>query len=82
MFGATFSDLAPPALRGGYLGIAYTAWGIGTALGPLVGTALLDSAGPTALWISCALTGVALFAAQQAVAPALRRRHEERRIAA
>jgi MFS family permease len=81
MFGATFSDLAPANLRGAYLGIAYTAWGIGSALGPLVGAALLDRVGPTALWLGCALTGFALFAAQQAVAPALRRRHNERRVA-
>jgi len=43
-------------------------------LGPLLGTALLDHAGRTALWAACSATGLALFAAQHAVAPALRRR--------
>jgi hypothetical protein len=46
----------------------------GGVLGPMLGTALLDHAGRTALWAACSATGLALFAAQQAVAPALRRR--------
>lgn len=74
MFGATFADLAPADLRGGYMGVAATTWGVGSALGPLLGTALLDRVGPTLLWLGCALTGVALFGAVHAAAPALRRR--------
>jgi MFS family permease len=74
MFGATFADLAPADLRGQYMGIASTTWSLGAVLGPLLGTALLDHAGRTALWAACSVTGLALFAAQQAVAPALRRR--------
>ncbi|QYN39223.1 MFS transporter [Pseudonocardia sp. DSM 110487] len=74
MFGATFADLAPADLRGRYMGIASTTWSLGAVLGPLVGTALLDHGGRTALWTACAATGLALFAAQKAIAPALRRR--------
>ena len=74
MFGATFADLAPADLRGRYMGVAATTWSLGAVLGPLLGTALLDHAGRTALWVACSATGFALFAAQQAVAPALRRR--------
>jgi MFS family permease len=74
VFGATFAGLAPADLRGRYMGIASTTWSIGAVLGPLLGTALLDHAGRTALWVACSATGFALFAAQQAVAPALRRR--------
>jgi len=74
MYGATFSDLSPADLRGGYMGVAATSWGAGGVLGPLLGTALLDRVGPTLLWLGCALAGVALFAAQQAAAPAVRRR--------
>jgi MFS family permease len=74
MFGATFSGLAPAGLRGRYMGIASTTWSLGAVLGPLLGTALLDHAGRTALWAACSATGIALFAAQRAVAPALRRR--------
>ncbi|HEY7430588.1 MAG TPA: MFS transporter [Streptosporangiaceae bacterium] len=77
VFGATFADLAPADLRGGYMGAAATAWGMGSVLGPLLGTTLLDRIGPAPLWLCCALTGIALFAAQQAVAPALRRRTSE-----
>jgi hypothetical protein len=40
----------------------------------LPGATLLDHGGRTALWAACTATGLALFAAQQAVAPALRRR--------
>src|SRR6266516_1344531 len=74
MFGATFADLAPADLRGRYMGVASTTWSLGAVLGPLLGTALLDHAGRTTLWAACSATGLALFAAQQAVAPALRRR--------
>jgi MFS family permease len=73
-YGATFADLAPVDLRGRYMGVASTAWSVGAVLGPLLGTALLDHAGRTALWAVWTATGLALFAALQAVAPALRRR--------
>ena len=74
VFGATFADLAPADLRGGYMGVAAATWGLGSVLGPLLGTAVLHHSGPTVLWATCAATGIALFAAQLAVAPALRRR--------
>ena len=56
------------------MGVASTTWSLGAVLGPLLGAALLDHAGRTALWAACSATGLALFAAQEAVAPALRRR--------
>ncbi len=74
MFGATFAGLAPTDHRGRYMGVASAAWSLGAVLGPLLGTALLDHAGRTALWVACSATGIALFAAQRAIAPALRRR--------
>jgi MFS family permease len=74
LFGATFAGLAPADLRGRYMGVASTAWSLGAVLGPLLGTALLDHAGRTALWAASSATGLLLFAAQRAVAPALRRR--------
>ncbi len=81
-FGDTFADLAPAELRGRYMGLASTTWSIGAVLGPLTGTALLDLAGPTVLGSACAISGIALFAAQRVLAPALRRRtaaHDESR---
>lgn len=73
-FGDTFADLAPAELRGRYMGLASTTWSIGAVLGPLAGTALLDLAGPTVLGTTCAISGIALFTAQRALVPALRRR--------
>lgn len=74
MFGPVFADLAPADLRGGYLGLAGTTWGLGAVVGPLAGTAVLDHAGGPVLWTACAATGAGLFAALWALAPALRRR--------
>jgi hypothetical protein len=56
------------------MGLASTTWSVGTVLGPLAGTALLDLAGPTVLGSASAVSGIALFAAQRALAPALHRR--------
>jgi MFS family permease len=72
MFGATFADLAPADLRGRYMGVASTTWSIGAVLGPLSGTILLDHAGRTMLGTVCVGTGIALFAVQQALGPAIR----------
>ena len=74
VFGAIVADLAPVDLRGGYMGLTGTAWGFGSIIGPLLGTAALEAAGRTAVWSACAVLGVAMFAAQLALAPALRRR--------
>jgi hypothetical protein len=54
------------------MGVASTTWSIGGVLGPLSGTVLLDHAGRTALGAACAITGIALFAGQQALGPTLR----------
>nr|WP_254897274.1 hypothetical protein [Amycolatopsis sp. Hca4] len=74
-FGDTFAGLAPAGLRGGYLGLASTTWSVGAVLGPLAGTALFALGGATVLGVTCALGGIALFAARRALGPALRRRN-------
>ncbi|WP_067536418.1 MFS transporter [Nocardia crassostreae] len=79
MFGGTFADLAPEDLRGGYMGLASATWNIGGVLGPLVGTVVLNHAGRGALAVMCVLAGIALFAAQYALGPALSRRSGARR---
>ncbi|MEJ3658014.1 MFS transporter [Actinomycetes bacterium KLBMP 9759] len=76
MFGATFAAIAPSDLRGRYMGIASTTWSLGAVLGPLAGTAVLDHAGRTTLWAASTAIGIALFVAQRALAPALRRRSD------
>jgi MFS family permease len=75
MIGAVLADLAPADLRGGYLGLAGSmSWGLGSVVGPLLGTNVLEHAGRVTVWIGCAVLGVGLFAAQVALAPALRAR--------
>lgn len=72
--GAVFATLAPRDLRGGYMGLSGLAWTSGAALGPPLGTTMLDLHGRTGLWIGCGVVGVALFAAHLMMAPALRAR--------
>ncbi|MFG1819860.1 MDR family MFS transporter [Kribbella sp. NPDC049174] len=74
VIGAVFADLAPVDLRGGYMGMSGMAFGIGTVIGPLAGTNALESFGPTATWLGCALLGVVIFIGQYALAPALHAR--------
>ncbi|WP_405058571.1 MFS transporter [Kribbella sp. NBC_01505] len=63
LFGATFAGLAPADLRGRYMGIASTTWSVGAILGPLLGTALLEHAGRTGVWLTSSAIGLALFTA-------------------
>jgi MFS family permease len=77
-FGATFADLAPPDLRGRYMGVASSTWSLGVTLGPIVGTALLEHTGTTWLGATALATGLLLFLAQQAVAGSLRERQAGR----
>ncbi|HEU4948963.1 MAG TPA: MFS transporter [Kribbella sp.] len=75
MIGAVLADLAPADLRGGYLGLAGgMSWGLGSVVGPLLGTSVLEHAGRSTVWIGCAVLGAGLFVAQLAIAPALRAR--------
>ncbi|WP_255687120.1 MFS transporter [Pseudonocardia sp. TRM90224] len=73
-FGATFADLAPPDLRGGYLGVASSTWSLGTVLGPILGTALLEYSGEAWLGAFALGLGLVLFMAQRALAGFLRDR--------
>ncbi|MGX1778840.1 MFS transporter [Nocardia brasiliensis] len=74
MFGGVFAAIAPADLRGKYMGVASATWSIGGVFGPLVGTVLLNHAGRETLATACAIVGIALFAGQHALGPALRRR--------
>jgi MFS family permease len=68
------ADLAPAHLRGRYMGLWGLAWGTASALGPLVGTAVLAAAGRGVLWVGCGVAGLATAACQLALGPAIRRR--------
>lgn len=56
--GAYVSDLAPPELRGRYMGLWAITWSVGLTLGPALGTWIYASS-PAAVWIlslACGLT--------------------------
>ena len=61
--------IAPESARGRYLAAYGTSWGVAALVAPLLGTALLTSAGPPGLWSACAAASLLLAAAQ----PLLRR---------
>ena len=61
--------IAPETARGRYLAAYGTSWGVAALVAPLLGTALLTSAGPPGLWSTCAAASLLLAAAQ----PSLRR---------
>ena len=46
-------DLAPPAMRGRYMGIMGTSFAAAMTLGAPAGGVLLDSFGASAVWIAC-----------------------------
>ena len=58
---AVVSDLAPAALRGTYMGVFGMAWGMGSAIAPIIGGKILATAGGDALWVVC--FGVGMLAA-------------------
>ena len=55
--GAYVADLAPPELRGRYMGMWAFTWSIGLALGPALGT-LIYASSPTAVWILALVCGL------------------------
>ncbi|MEU4392365.1 MFS transporter [Kribbella sp. NPDC023855] len=77
VIGAVLADLAPIDLRGGYLGLAGSmSFGLGSVIGPLLGTNALEHFGGATVWLACAALGVILFLGQLALAPALHARAE------
>ena len=46
------ADVAPAPLRGTYMGLYSMTFSAGFALGPWLGTLLLESEGPRVLWVS------------------------------
>lgn len=64
---AVVAALAPPGGTGRYLAVFGTSWGLAGIAAPLVGTQLLERAGPGALWTAMALAGLLLAVVQPAV---------------
>ncbi|HEX9050299.1 MAG TPA: MFS transporter [Anaeromyxobacter sp.] len=56
------ADLSPPELRGRYQGMLALSFGVGIALAPALGGAVLERAGPVALFTGAALLSAAVGA--------------------
>jgi predicted MFS family arabinose efflux permease len=73
--GALVADLAPPRLRGRYMGLSTISWEIGFVIGPAIGGFVLDRE-PLALWPlaagTCLLAGVGALALERGIPPKLR----------
>lgn len=54
------SGLAPDEARGRYLAVFGLCWGIATTIAPITVTQLLETAGPTGLWLTSAAVAVVL----------------------
>ncbi|MFY9924935.1 MAG: MFS transporter [Opitutaceae bacterium] len=70
MASAYVADLAPPSMRGRYMGAYGMTWTLALVVGPALGMSLLAE-GPTVLWLACAALG-ALAAALALSSPATR----------
>ncbi|WP_141494220.1 MFS transporter [Kytococcus schroeteri] len=70
--GALFARRAPVSLRGRYLGLMTMTFALGSAVGPFVGTSVLDHLGATWLWTGCGLAGLVGAAVMRHVARAPR----------
>ncbi|MGA9349572.1 MAG: MFS transporter [Anaerolineae bacterium] len=49
---ALTANLAPPTMRGRYMGVYSLTWGLGIGLGPVVGGFLNNNLAPVAIWYS------------------------------
>lgn len=70
--GALVATIAPPHLRGRYMGVFGMSYGVAAFLAPLVGTQVLDRSGEPLLWggcfVLCLVAGVGLLRVSQAAA--------------
>ncbi|MEU6995754.1 hypothetical protein ABZ953_34520 [Streptomyces sp. NPDC046465] len=61
---AVVAGLAPAGAAGRYLAVYGTSWGVAGIAAPLVGTQLLERAGPAGLWSAMALACLLLAVLQ------------------
>jgi MFS family permease len=55
---ALTARLAPPEMRGRYMGLVSLSWAIAGGIGPLLGGVLSDQVAPAATWVGGLVTGV------------------------
>ncbi len=68
---ALVADLAPSGGTGRYLAVYGISWGVAAVAAPIVGTQILEHAGPTTLWSGLAAVCLALAVGQILIAQAL-----------
>ncbi len=71
---ALVADIAPPEQRGRYNGVLGLSFGGAALVGPVAGTAVLQTLGEPALWTGCLVASLVSAAAMLALGPALVRR--------
>jgi MFS family permease len=71
---ALVADIAPPEQRGRYNGVLGLSFGGAALVGPVAGTAVLQTFGEPTLWSGCLVASLASAAATLALGPALARR--------
>jgi MFS family permease len=71
---AVVADLSPATMRGRYQGVFSFAFSAAALVAPVLGGAVYDARGGTALWVACGLLGLATGAGHLAIAPARRAR--------
>ena len=74
LLSSVVAGLAPDHLRGRYLGVFGTSFGMASLVGPLLGTQALEHLGEGALWLGCAVLGVVSAAGLLRVSEAADRR--------
>ena len=75
---AVVADIALPHMRGRYQGAYGLSFGLAGFGAPLIGTAVLQRFGSSALWLGCLGAGLLVSAGHAALGPRLTRLREER----
>ncbi len=55
---AVTADLAPPEMRGRYMGMLGLTWSVGFGIGPIIAGMISDHIAPSAIWSITAVAGV------------------------
>lgn len=77
----SIAELSPPSMRGRYQGVFNLSWSSATFLAPIVGTAVFQYLGNTALWAGCFVLTLAVALLHLAAGPTRLRRVAQLRVA-